>query len=436
MSLALRPYMNAGVALVGAGVIALTPVTASPAAVHVPALRSAATVELTAFTNPLETWASVGQATVGNLLDIGHYLVGHPAPVLQQLIANRMTDANTLGTILQTVATGLQGWLSPWSPDGIAHYARVAADQARAGDLRGATDSLYNGIVNRFKFKVGLPLLGTLAIWQSVAKDVYTIATELPYALAIGPFQYSFTAIKTFQMAVGDTLQGFGDALKARDLVTAASFLINAPAVITGAVLNGYSYFDTAGVLGEDGVINQLIRYTRERVAQALKPKPTAAVAPRSDVDSAISDSTAASAITPSTNPATASSGTAVPTKPGSAPAPADSTKSESTSTAIDTTAAASTTTSQEAAVPVAKPVAGPTPTQAVKDVEKAAAKAISTAGKQITSATNKFGEDLKKTFTKPRKPAKTDASTKPTKPDSDSSGANKGQKASSGAAK
>jgi hypothetical protein len=124
--------MNAGVALVGAGVIALTPVAAPSAAVHVPALPSAATIELTAFTNPLETWASVATASFANLNNLGQVVTDNPFPILRQVIANQVANATKLAGIAQTVGTNFVSLLDPRDPFSSASYLGKGDDPDRS----------------------------------------------------------------------------------------------------------------------------------------------------------------------------------------------------------------------------------------------------------------------------------------------------------------
>ncbi|MGX9669987.1 hypothetical protein [Mycobacterium sp. HM-7] len=440
--------MNAGVALVGAGVIALTPVAAPPTALHAPALPSAATVELTAFTNPLETWASVATATFANLGNLGQVVADNPFPLVRQLIAIQVVNANKLAGIAQTVGTNFVSMLDPRNPFSSASYLQKALTQIASGDFAGAIESVYTALIVRPAYQIGFPLLTAYDVVNTAAQHFQKFVAAAP-GLFVGPgMNFLFGTLGGFETALGHTVQGLVDAVKAGDIVTAASIALNAPAVLTGAMLNGYAPYSTSGLLGKAGPVRTILRWL-ETAAEAIgkpKPKPAAAVpdpASASTIStepasaSAAPNSSIASPITPSPQSATSAS-TVTLAKTDSVTAQIDSINSDSASKTDDSAASASSVpqTEREPASPAPKPLPITTPGQAINAAEKAAAKAISTAGKQITSATNKIGEDLKKTFTKPRKPTKADTSTRPTKADSDGSNSNKSQKASSGAAK
>jgi hypothetical protein len=317
--------------------------------------------------------------------------------------------------------------------------------QIAAGDVGDAIDSIYIALIVRPAHQIGFPLLTAYDVVNTTALHFQKFVAAVP-GLFVGPgMNFLFGTLGSFETALKDTAQGFVDAVKTGDIETAASIVFNAPAVLTGAMLNGYAPYSTSGLLGKAGPVRAILRWL-ETAAEAIgkpKPQPAAAIdtasmpaiADEPASDSPASSSTAASPVAPSTKSPIS---TATATKADSITKQTNSTKSEPTATTDDSVAteSAATQPEREAAGPAPKARPVPTPGQAVDAMENAAAKAISTAGKQITSTTNKIGEDLKKAFTKPRKSAKTDTSTKPTKSDSDGSGSNEGHKASSGATK
>ena len=85
MHTALRPYMTTGVALVGASVIAVTPISPPPAEIHMPAPRvSSASVELTAAFDPITAYTQLFTNTFNNLVGLGGEVLADPAPILRQ----------------------------------------------------------------------------------------------------------------------------------------------------------------------------------------------------------------------------------------------------------------------------------------------------------------------------------------------------------------
>lgn len=84
MQTALRPYATAGVALVGASVIAVSPVTVTQTAEQV---RDAA-VQLSALQNPIDAFGPVFQTAVADLQALGQAIAANPAPILQSILGN------------------------------------------------------------------------------------------------------------------------------------------------------------------------------------------------------------------------------------------------------------------------------------------------------------------------------------------------------------
>src|SRR5262245_23394037 len=104
MEVASRSHFATGIALVGAGVIAVSPVVPKPDA-HLPALPAAhvsAPVELTALESPLQLITELVQQSVNNVIALGGRVISDPAPILTQILKNQVTNAGDLATDLQT----------------------------------------------------------------------------------------------------------------------------------------------------------------------------------------------------------------------------------------------------------------------------------------------------------------------------------------------
>jgi hypothetical protein len=100
MEVAVRSYLATGVALVGAGVIAVSPVVPKLDVEH-PTPHVSAPVELTALENPLEVIAQLVQQSISNAVTLGGKVLADPAPILQQILKNQLGNASELGAALQ-----------------------------------------------------------------------------------------------------------------------------------------------------------------------------------------------------------------------------------------------------------------------------------------------------------------------------------------------
>src|SRR5690242_656437 len=98
-----RSYLLAGVALVGAGAIAVGPIQPLPPDVQVPAMPSSAVpVELNALVNPIELWANVISKTVTNVGGIAETVLANPAPILGKIAENGLISADVFATVATT----------------------------------------------------------------------------------------------------------------------------------------------------------------------------------------------------------------------------------------------------------------------------------------------------------------------------------------------
>src|SRR5690625_1307293 len=109
MDNALRPYLTAGIAVLGAGAIAVTPVAPTLPEVQIPA------IQLTA-TPPLTDWVDIFGTSFNNLVNIGEAWVDAPFPLIQQFVANQFD----YGTTIFDSLTNLVGVYTPPLPgDGL-----------------------------------------------------------------------------------------------------------------------------------------------------------------------------------------------------------------------------------------------------------------------------------------------------------------------------
>jgi hypothetical protein len=228
------------VALVGAGVIAVSAVRPSIPDIHIPAVNvSSAAVELAAMVNPIEGWINILPHTVNNLLSLSTVIRADPAPILRQLIANQTGYGQTLAAGITGVGQALIDYATATVP---AALNAIAADISK-GDIVGAAGELNNVIGSLLL--VGFPLFDALAIpgqltdnLTNVVHVVTGLQTLLPLVAGVlGPVEGVVTV-------AGIAGQAFVDATGSGDPATAFSAAINAPAALTDAFINGYTSED------------------------------------------------------------------------------------------------------------------------------------------------------------------------------------------------
>ncbi|ODR11729.1 hypothetical protein BHQ15_00580 [Mycolicibacillus koreensis] len=223
--------MTAGIAVLGAGAIAVTPVAPTLPEVQIPA------IQLTA-TPPLTDWVDIFGTSFNNLVNIGEAWIDAPFPVIQQFLANQIG----YGTTIFDSLTDLVGVYTP---------------PLAGGGLEPVFDSLFSGdIGDAFtEFTQLARILGTdgyvavqpmldlpAAMLQNVTNVVASITNSGVASFDIGSLGWlgmlanSIPAASVFN-AFGDALQPLVDDI-ANPLAEIQN-IINIPAMLTDGFLNG-----------------------------------------------------------------------------------------------------------------------------------------------------------------------------------------------------
>lgn len=312
MQLSLRPYVTAGVAIVGASVIAATPITPTPTqlASEIQAIQSSsAAVELTAladtlntssFVDPIGYWAEVlatTQTNVGKLVDAAS---ADPFPVLSQIVENQTRYANTIGTALSGAAEGLQSFAAKVNE----RYLPEVINALSQGELQAAAQEIKFALTD---FGIALyPMIPLLSMpyqmAQNVANVFETMAAEGANTGIIGKPAFGLLNVAgTMVYAVATVGQEIIDAAEAGDPVAAMSAVVNAPAFLTDSLLNGQavvrpngSIYRTPGLLKLDAVTNTawslgsaLLVHIPQAIAAAITPPATSTATATAEPDSA-----------------------------------------------------------------------------------------------------------------------------------------------------
>ncbi len=276
MHTAIRPYATAGVALVGASVIAVSPIAPSLPDIHIanPLAHVSASVELTQAVSPITTLVQVIQTSVMNLATTGGQVLADPFPVLRQVIANQLGFAKVLTTAAEGVASALVSFAMT-----LPMTAQTLIGQLASGDIADAVVTVNNAVVS-LVLGAAIPLLPVFAIPGEIAQNVTNVLNLLGgfggilTLLAISPLS---TLLGTnFQFGV--SAQAVIDAVRAGDLPLALNALLNGPIQITGAFLNGVPGQGFVGILSPSlGLLNVLAVEIPQLIATTLgAPAPAA----------------------------------------------------------------------------------------------------------------------------------------------------------------
>lgn len=248
MHITARSYLTAGIAAVGAGAIALTPVQPIPAHMSAATERAVGNlaVSLASSIDPITPWVDTFKTSAANIQQLFDFYIEKPFPLIQTIAANQVTyfqeaTSGNIGLIPGQIWNNVQTFFqAPWSP--------------------GEVDPDTGIPVGEYISPVPVVTVASIPIsqnfvWQllpTVLGDAYTQLSPLLNFLAtpysgqlvglLGPVFAPLVSLTRSFTAIG---QYFQDG----DVVGAINELINIPANMTNAVLNGAGYLDLTGVV-------------------------------------------------------------------------------------------------------------------------------------------------------------------------------------------
>lgn len=276
LQLTLRPYVTAGVALAGASVIAISPISPVTSDIHAPTISThSAAVDLAAAVNPIgdpiSAWVTTLTNAAQNLGALGGQVIDNGAPVMTQILANQMSYANLVGAGFDGFRIGIESYLNTQLPFYL-EYAKMHLDAGQIGEaflyafvwpLTGTVFAMY-------------PLINNLKIPAMMAQNFANVLQAIPAAIQpIGAIAIS--TLTTAPQAFALQLQAVSDAVNAGDPLSAVNAVLNMPAAMTDAVLTGL--FKPYVTAFNTGLVGSLLVDLPRTIAAAIKP-PAPPVAP------------------------------------------------------------------------------------------------------------------------------------------------------------
>ena len=406
---AVRSYLTAGVAVVGASALIAAPLAVPPPEIHLPAIHvSSAEVQLAALANPIAEWVTVVQTTFANVAALGQQFQSDPAPILAQILKNQLADAATVSKSLNEAATGFitQAGMLPAA-------TLLAAQQFAAGQFSAAVGTLFQAGLGLI-LAPAISLIGATSVITDSAQRFANVVAAIPNAL----LPVGLAALSPIAGAVysfGDAGQAVIDAARKGDVAGALNALANIPAIVTNAFLNGYPPQFTTGIfspLVEGGFGSGLIATlldVRNAFAKALSsavpPAASAASLPSSakliSLTEAPSDAAQVGDTGAKTGATTASVTTEAATEPATdvTTAPTAPVVTEPVTVTTEPTTTEPTTATEPAVS---------TPAESATDTTKVESESAGTATKTESTSTEASTSTSSKPSTKP-------SSTKPT---------------------
>lgn len=232
MENALRPYMTAGIAVLGAGAIAVTPVAPALPEVQIPA------IQLTA-TPPLTDWVDIFGTSFNHLVNIGEAWVDAPFPVIQQFLANQIGYGTT---VFDSLSDLVGVYTPPLAGGGLEHVF----DLLFSGDIGDAFTQFTQlaRILGTEGYSAVQPMLDIpAAMLQNVTDVVASITNSGVDSFGIGN-GLGWLGMLASSIPAASVFNAFGDAVQPLidDIATPlAEFqnIINIPAMLADGFLNG-----------------------------------------------------------------------------------------------------------------------------------------------------------------------------------------------------
>lgn len=267
-----RSYLLAGVALVGAGAIAVGPIQPLPPDVQVPAMPSSAVpVELNALVNPIELWANVISKTATNVGGIAETVLANPAPILGKIAENGLISADVFATVATTFVSGFA--------TGVGTVPQQIHDAIQYGILEG---NIYEGVLALATAFLSPVLSGALGALMHLPDVIAVLQNPFVNAASVietavngGIVNVGFPLLINVLAPVaqiGLTGQAIYDGIQAGDFEAVANAVISFPSDLVNTVLNGNPDIGIGGILGSEGGLVPGLLAFRQAIADAIHP--------------------------------------------------------------------------------------------------------------------------------------------------------------------
>ncbi|BCI51567.1 hypothetical protein NIIDNTM18_08450 [Mycolicibacterium litorale] len=237
MHTSVRPFATAGAALVGASAIAISPLVATPSLPDVKVANPA--VHLSAAVDPIEAWLQVFDTSSLNLGNLADAWMQAPAPVLQQVIANQLgylAELPDVEAIAGQIGSNVQAALTALFAEDLSTLDSTHSD-------------VYGLLLN------GLPPILPPVVPADLAPLVQFSTSYLSGVLlgVVGPVIGPVLALAAGANAIAAHLGGANP-----DLEAALNTLVNTPADMADAFLNGGQSVDITPLLKAVGLESPL----------------------------------------------------------------------------------------------------------------------------------------------------------------------------------
>jgi hypothetical protein len=251
-------FRLASVAVMAAGAVAVVPATQG--AVEIQQVQTRAyelTASMEATASPAVVYGALFNNTFTNLSALGSAIAANPAPLLNQLLENQQGYTDQIGAAFASIPTTLQTWYN--GPNGQVRLAQAQA-ALEAGDIGEAYRWFNHSMLYAFQgafgpliapglFLSGTPRGGTeylAGIPEQMAQNFTNlVATTFTSSVLVSAvFQGVFATVSGPLFELSRVAESLGTSIASGDVQGAVNALVNTPAILVNAALNGFDYAD------------------------------------------------------------------------------------------------------------------------------------------------------------------------------------------------
>ncbi len=235
MHISVRSHLIAGVAFVGVSALALMPVAPAAPAVELRAVVSDNVAVYEKYRDPVKVWTTTLKESASYTTEIGKGIFTDPAPVLKEVVKSQIHSTIEVFKSVETAYVKAVPAVAE-----IPEALLTAMAQLARGDVQGAATTLFDPVLT-----LGLAVLEPGA---AVVEAVRTAVADL--SAAVGVLTDPDTLRAVVLAATGPVLSAVNalidsaglvvDGLSGGDLGAVVNALVNLPADLAGAILNGH----------------------------------------------------------------------------------------------------------------------------------------------------------------------------------------------------
>jgi hypothetical protein len=251
-------FRLATVAMVGASAIAVTPLTQG--AVELQQAQTRAydlTASMVASDSPVEVYGQFFSNTFSNLQLLGSAIAADPAPILSQILENQQGYANEFGAAFEAIPASLETW---WAGSNGKARLMMAQASLEAGDFDQAYRWFNHSLLYAFSAAFG-PLIAPGLILSGIPRGSTEYLAGMPeqmsqnftnvvanvftsFVLTTTLFQGSIGIFSGAAFELSRTVETIAGSAASGDVPGIVNALVNTPALLANAMLNGFDYGD------------------------------------------------------------------------------------------------------------------------------------------------------------------------------------------------